>query len=156
MKGKILDAWYNEPEDFTSVDGETIHSLATAHLYKETKYGVFFGEATAALEDEDIANQWDGFRFAETKCDIQAYKAKAKVMKERAKGITHALKVVVIGNPDLANDPVINKLYRQEMLAWKNYYRAKKQYETLRDSYSGYCEHIINQRRKLRNDIKEQ
>lgn len=155
MKGKILDAWYNEPEDFTSVDGEIIHSLATAHLYKETKYGVFFGEATAALEDEDIANQWDGFRFAEMKCDIQAYKAKAKIMKERAKGITHALKVVAIGNPDLVNSLAMDKLYRQEMLAWKNYYRAKKQYETLRDSYSGYCEHIINQRRKLRNDIKE-
>jgi len=85
------------------------------------------------------------------KCDIQAYKAKSKVMKERAKGITHALRVVITGNPDFANDLIMDKLYNQEIVAWKNYYRAKKQYKTLRDSYSGYCDQIVRQRREFRN-----
>lgn len=141
MKGKILDAWYEETDD----------ELNESCICKETKYGTFTGYARPAEQDKDIANSWDGFRFAETKCDIQAYKARAKVMKERANGISHALRVVLTGNPQYAAAPAIEKLIKQEAVAWKNYRQAKEQYEIMRDSYSGFCEQIIKQRRKIRD-----
>lgn len=154
MKGKILDAWYTEPEDVISADGKTVHSLATAHVYKETKYGVFFGEATAALEDEDIANQWDGYRFAEMKCDIQAYKAKAKVMKERALGVRHAYDVIVNSFKDddfNLESEVLYKLNRQVQIAWRDYEKALHHYKIFKEMYPDYCDQIVRQRREFRN-----
>lgn len=152
MRGTILEAWYEPADDFEGIDGKKIHTPPTARVYKETKYGTFYGEARAAECDEDIANSWDGFHFAEIKCDIQAHKQKMKIMKERAQGISHALRVVLSGNSDLVDDPVINKMYRQETDAWKNYYKAKDDYEILRDSYKSLCQHIIAQRRKIREN----
>lgn len=151
MKGNIIEAWYDEPDEWIDIDGNIVSYPGETHLYKETKYGTFYGHVKVSEKDKDIANSWDGYRFAEMKCDIQAYKAKANIMKERANGITHALKVVLNGNPDLANDPAIDKLLRQEIVAWKNYYRAKEQYEVMRDSYSGFCDVVIKQRREFRN-----
>ena len=151
MKGHIVESWYDPADDFIDINGNSVHIPATTHVYKETKYGTFYGEVKVAPEDEDIANSWDGFRFAEMKCDIQAYQTKARIMKERAKGITHALKVILDGNPNLRFNPIMDKFFRQEIIAWKNYYEAKKQYEIIRDSYSGFCDIVTEQRRKFRN-----
>ena len=156
MHGTIIENWYDKVDDFETAEGESIHFPSTAHVYKETKYGLFYGEVQAAPADEDIANQWDGYRFAELKCDIQAYKAKAKVMKERALGIEHACNVVARalvdqGNDNFMDDAVYQKFERQRQVAWSNYYKAKELYEIMRDSYSGFCSQVIKQRREIRN-----
>ena len=146
MRGTIIDAWYEEIED----------DITESCICKETKYGTFTSYARPTETDKDIANSWDGFRFAETKCDIQAYKTKAKMMRERAKGIKHACDVVSralsVQNKNFTKDETYQKFYKQYKVAMKDYYKAKEQYEIMRDSYSGFCEQIIKQRRKIRNE----
>ncbi len=151
MRGHIIENWYDAGEDFVDSNGQPQHLPSTAHIYKETKYGVFYGEAQAAPEDEDIANSWDGYRFAEMKCDIQAYKAKAKVMRERALGLQHACNVIAQANKGNIYNEIYMKFERQLQVAWNNYYRAQEQYETLKNMYYDYCNQIIRQRREFRN-----
>jgi len=145
MRGTIVDAWYVDTED----------GLGECCVCKETKYGTFISYAKPAEIDKDVANSWDGMRFAETKCDIKAYKAKAKIMRERAQGIQHACNVIVRSNAAKGIDIVENEVYQQLQkqcdVAWNNYKRAREQYEIMRDSYSGFCDQILKQRRKMRN-----
>lgn len=156
MKGNIIEAWYDAPDEWIDIDGNTVSYPGETHLYKETKYGTFYGHVKVSEKDKDIANSWDGYRFAEMKCDIQAYKAKANIMKERALGIQHACNIVARALVDQSNDnfmddAVYQKFERQRQVAWSNYYKAKEQYEVMRDSYSGFCDVVIKQRREFRN-----
>lgn len=158
MRGTILESQFEEGKNYYNLGSEEAHYRpSTSYVRKETKYGTFYGKAQAASDDEDIANQWDGCRFAEMKCDIKAYKAKMKLMEQRALGVQHAFTVITQsfiaqGDNDFYDNPVYLKLERQRQVAWDNYYRAKDQYELMKDSYSGFCAHIIKQRRKFRNE----
>lgn len=59
-----------------------------------TKYGVFTEKTKVHPEDADIANRWDGIRFAWYKCLIDKMRAKAKMYETRADGIRYALGVM--------------------------------------------------------------
>lgn len=59
-----------------------------------TKYGVFTETTKVHEEDTDIANRWDGIRFAWYKCLIDKMRAKAKMYETRADGIRYALGVL--------------------------------------------------------------
>lgn len=59
-----------------------------------TKYGVFTEKTKVHPEDADIANRWDGIRFAWYKCLIDRTRAKAKMYETRADGIRYALGVM--------------------------------------------------------------
>lgn len=76
-------------------------------------------------------------------------------MKERALGIKHACAVVadslLTQNKNLSTDETYQKFYKQYLVAMKDYQKAKEQYEIMRDSYSGFCEQILKQRRKIRD-----
>ena len=74
MRGKILESFY---------DAELGYSEVTKH----TKYGTFTDVAYCHEDDKDIMNEWDGCRFAEFKCDMQALHEKIKMMKQRLVGM---------------------------------------------------------------------
>lgn len=147
MRGNIIDSWYEYTENDIPI---------TTCVLKETKYGTFCGTVNLTPDDEDIANVWDGYRFAEMKCDIQAYKEKANRMLQRAIGIEHAYTVILKSYDNLSGydfldvQPFLNKLEKQVDVAFKEANKAKEQYELMRDSYSGFCDHVIKQRREIR------
>lgn len=135
MKGKIVDA---------HIEGRT------TYVTKQTKYGTFKGKVTIHPDDEDVRSEIDGYTFAEIKCDIQALKEKAKVMKQRAIGIDHAYNVLKKSGVQ-EDDVVMKKLNRQSKVAWAQYYDAYDLYDINRDSYDRRVQRSIDYRRKLKN-----
>ena len=112
MKGTILYAEYDE-------------GTGVSVVTKQTKYGTFTRSVRVHQQDEDIANQYDGCYFAELKCDIAAYQERAKFMRERAKGITHAFNV--LSHADAQSNPYMDEiapewylLAHQADLAWRD------------------------------------
>jgi len=147
MKGTILYAEYDEATGISKV-------------IKQTKYGTFTRSVRVHPEDKDIANQYDGCYFAELKCDIAAYQEKAKFMRERAKGITHAFNV--LSHADAQRDPYMEEmkekwyaLSHQADLAWKQAEDAAETYHILKDAYYALIEQTLRQRRELRDKINK-
>jgi hypothetical protein len=147
MKGTILYAEYDE-------------GTGVSVVTKQTKYGTFTRSVRVHPQDEDIANQYDGCYFAELKCDIAAYQEKAKFMRERAKGITHAFNV--LSYADTQRDPYIEDmkeewyaLAHQADIAWKQAEDATETYHILKDAYYALIEQTLRQRRELRDKINK-
>jgi len=138
MKGKILNA---------RIEGKT------TYVTKQTKYGTFTGKVTLNPEDEDVYSELDGYTFAEIKCDIQALKARAKCMKQRAIGVEHALNVLLKAKHPITDDTML-ALARQVDVAWQNYYDAYEIYAINRDSYNIRVQRSLDYRRKLKNKTK--
>ena len=135
MKGKILNI---------KTQGKV------TNVTKQTKYGTFHGKVTCADEDADVQNELDGYIFAEAKCDLQAYKKRAKYLEQRAIGIKHAYNV--LKNSGIAiNEPVMQKLERQNKIAYREADKAKKVYE----SYALYFNDLITSSIATRRKIKE-
>lgn len=74
MKGKIIDSYYSEKAGFTKI-------------VKATKYGTFEYIAKCEKEDKPFQNEWDGYKFCEYQCDIQALREKIKWMNQRLLGM---------------------------------------------------------------------
>lgn len=147
MKGIILYAEYDE-------------AAGVSKVIKQTKYGTFTRSVRVHPEDKDIANQYDGCYFAELKCDIAAYQEKAKFMRERAKGITHAFNV--LSHADAQRNPYMDEmkeewyaLSHQADLAWKQAEDAAETYHILKDAYYALIEQTLRQRRELRDKINK-
>lgn len=147
MKGTILYAKYDE-------------STGVSVVTKQTKYGTFTRSVRVHPQDKDVANQYDGCYFAELKCDIAAYKERAKFMRERAKGIQHAFDVISYAN-DQANPHYLNimshdwyLLANQAYIAWHNAKQAYETYTILKESYNALIETTLRQRREMRERIK--
>lgn len=146
MKGTILYANYDEKTGVSTVT-------------KETKYGVFTRSVRVHPKDKDIANQYDGCYFAELKCDIAAYQQRAKFMRERAKGITHALNVLAYADAQATSYfgdmcPEWYRLEKQADIAWDNAKQAFETYKILKESYSALTDTTLRQRRNIRKRIK--
>lgn len=71
-------------------DSET----GTSRVKLNTKYGTFDHSVTISEEDRDIENRHDGVKFALYKCQVDKLRAKARALRERAKGIEHAANVL--------------------------------------------------------------
>ena len=147
MKGTILYAKYDE-------------GTGVSVVTKQTKYGTFTRSVRVHPQDKDVANQYDGCYFAELKCDIAAYKERAKFMRERAKGIQHAFDVISYAN-DQINAPYLNimshdwyLLANQAHIAWYNAEQAYETYTILKESYNALIETTLRQRREMRERIK--
>ncbi len=138
MKGTILYTEYDETNRKSTV-------------VKQTKYGTFTCSVKLHPDDEDIQNDYDGYHFAEMKCDIAAYKAKAEYMRQRALGVEHSYNVLFDSCDE--DDPIMQKLWRQVQVAWWNYESALETYKILRDSYISLVEVTLRQRRELRERI---
>lgn len=147
MKGTILYAEFDEDTGISKVT-------------KATKYGTFTRTVKVHPQDLDIANKFDGCHFAELKCDIAAYREKAKILSERAKGITHAFNVLSYGDAQ-AQDFEIDEmkwewrqLAHQADIAWRDAENAYETYEILRDSYYAFIATTLRTRREMRARIE--
>ena len=140
MRGKIVDYYFDDGALFSSVT-------------KATPYGTFSATALAAEEDEDIATMWDGLKFAEMKCDIQAMHEKARRMRQRAIGAENALKA--LDNIGTCDPYTLDMLERQVWTAYNEADKYKEVYEEMRDSYKAYTNIILRRRRELRNKVNE-
>lgn len=139
MKGLILCAEFDENNNISTIT-------------KQTKYGTFTCSVKVHPDDLDIMNEYDGFHFAEMKCDIAAYQVKAQYMKQRAIGIEHAYNVLFDSCSE--DDPVMEKLWRQVNVAWWNYESALHTYQILKESYPVLVQNILTQRRQIRKRIE--
>ena len=135
MKGKVLNA---------KRDGKN------TYITKQTKYGTFHSKVTVADEDKDIANDLDGFCFAEIKCDIQAIKIRAKYLEQRALGIQHAYNVLLKSGIQ-EEDEVMRKLARQLKVAEREAQAAEEGYKTIQNNFKDYIDCSLSVRRKIKN-----
>lgn len=150
---KILDSWKTETVK-TDVD---IH-IPTYHVIKSSKYGIFKQSVTPCLEDYNNINDWDGYRFAERKCDIEIIHTKAKILKERARGILNVHKTLYTkykNKKDYFMAPALEDIYYQYELAQKEYEKAYAQYKYMKNSFSDYTSRMIERRKQLNKKLKE-
>ena len=138
MRGQII---HNDWDEGTGV----------AVVTKATPYGTYTAATKVVAEDRDIMTSWDGFHFAEMKCDIQAMHEKAKRMRQRAIGIENALKT--LDNIPGLDPHTLDKLERQVWAAYKEANRYKENYEEARGAYQTYTDILLNRRRELRNKV---
>lgn len=120
----------------------------TTEVTKQTKYGTFKGQVVLHPEDADVKSQLDGYVFAEEKCDIKAMKMKARLFKERAKGVRHAYNV--LRQSCDPKDEVMIKLERQVKQAWKLYEYYYETYLFIKDNYKPNIERLLAFRRQIR------
>ena len=149
---KILDSWKHE----TIVHG--IH-VPVYGVKKSSKYGVFYGTVIPCPQDYDNINDWDGYKFAERKCDIQIIHARAKMLKERAQGIKNLINVLTTKYEKTDDEGGLNYLkdiWYQYNIAYKEYEKAYNQYVYMRDSFSEYTNRVIKRRKKLNEKIEKQ
>lgn len=82
MREQLVKAEYNEET------GESTVML-------NTRWGVFTRTVKVHEEDKDVANKWDGCKFAHYLCRIDAMKAEARAYDERAIGLRHGAAVLM-------------------------------------------------------------
>lgn len=138
MRGQIVNSSWDE-------------GTGVAVVTKATPYGTYTEAAKVAAEDRDIMTSWDGFHFAEMKCDIRAMHEKAKRMRQRAIGIENALKTLD-NIPDM-DAFTLNMLERQVWAAYKEADRHKENYEEARGAYQTYTDILLKRRRELRDKV---
>lgn len=122
-----------------------------AYVAKQTKYGIYEAIVDVNEEDRDIATEWDGYRFAEYKCDIQYLNERAKRFYERYLGIRMAYHNLIqsMSDEEIASNETIAKLERQMKLAKRDAAIAREECESMREYYKYYCDHIIDERKRL-------
>ena len=140
MRGKILESYYDGEEGFSSVT-------------KHTKYGTFIAEAYCHPEDKDIQNEWDGCRFAEFKCDIQALHEKIKMMKQRLIGMDQLIDL--LDRPQVAEEITYN-LYK-DLVDLRNSVQGQievdiDKYDAMMENYQENTERVLQHRRKFRSE----
>lgn len=138
MRGQIVNSSWDE-------------GAGVAVVTKATPYGTYTEATKVAAEDRDIMTSWDGFHFAEMKCDIRAMHEKAKRMRQRAIGVENALKTLD-NIPDM-DAFTLNMLERQVWAAYKEADRHKENYEEARGAYQAYTDILLKRRRELRDKV---
>ena len=148
MKNKILESNYDKD---TGVSTVTI----------ESKWGTFTHSVVAQDEDKDIANRWDGCRFAHYLCTADMLKAKGKAFVERANGMNHAANVLADIRynknwryPDAAYGDAILDLRIQAEVAEDYGRECISRAREMKKNYLSYVEDILTKRRKLRENYK--
>jgi len=128
------------------------------YVTKSSKYGIFTCSVKPCVQDYSNISDWDGYRFAERKCDIEIAHTKAKVLKERAQGILNSyktLKTKYEASKNYEGLIVIEDLYYQYELAQKEYKKVYAQYKYMKDSFPDYTSRMIERRKQLNKKLKE-
>ena len=147
---KILDSW----KDYTQ------NNIPVYHIIKSSKYGVFHGTVMPCPQDYDNINDWDGYHFAERKCDIEIAHAKAKILRERARGILNVHKTLytkykATKQYDMNMAPTLADIYYQYELAQQEYEKAYSQYKYMKDSFPEYTSRMIERRKQVNKKLEE-
>lgn len=143
---KIIDAWYDECSGISTV-------------ILGTKWGTFTETVVVDPDDGDVANKWDGCKFAHYKCMIDKLKAKGTAFIERANGIDHAATVVAksmyengysrVKNPKEFN-AVLTKFRIQSRCARRDGRKYLDAAQKMKDRYPQFVEETLNDRRKFK------
>ena len=139
MSDKIIFADY-DPETGVSV------------VQLSTKWGTFTREVLVEEEDKDIANRWDGCRFAHYLCVADKLAAKGRAFIERANGINAAANVLA---SQLPKDVVPNKnrtkcigtLRDQAYYAERDGHKYIDKARQMRENYIDYVNKTLTERR---------
>jgi len=148
---RVLDSW----KDKIIICGVKI---PVYYVTKSSKYGIFTCSVKPCSQDYSNINDWDGYRFAERKCDIEIAHAKAKNLRERAHGILNVyktLKTKYEASKNYEGLVVIEDLYYQYELAQKEYEKAYNQYKYMKDSFPDYTSRMIERRKQLNEKLEE-
>ena len=147
---KIVDARYDENT------GVSVVTLGT-------KWGTFTHAVRLSEEDKDIANRWDGCKFAHYLCMIDKLKSKGHAFIERANGINHAATAVAramydggvsrVENPREFNK-VLGKMRDQAYYAERDGRKYLEVAESMKQKYPEFVEETLKARRKFQK--KEQ
>lgn len=123
------------------------------NMTKFTKYGAFSAETECDDADMDINNKWDGYHFAEYKCDMQYFNEKAKRLYERYIGIKNAYSALAQSISE--DDPTMVKLRRQMHCAKRDAEKLRAKQVAMKENYVEFTDKVLNQRRKLRKQQAE-
>ena len=142
MRYKIIDFEYNAD------DGISL-------LQASSKYGLLSVVAKAHPADEDIANQWDGYRICEYKMDIEFMKHRVRELRARYEGARDAWATVVLNNFTNNNNSLDYTLALLDIEGQVNSYKrewskAKQKYQELKKNYYTFCETVTQLRREFR------
>ncbi len=132
---KITDSWYSP-------------STGEAVVVKGNKWGTFICSVHPCESDFDIANRWDGWKFADAKCDIATAKVRAQAMRERFNGARHMYDAMYMSGK--LPDDVERAMYRQVVVAEEQYEEANERYKRLKSQYSKYTDLNLSTRRIIR------
>lgn len=137
VRGQISFSYWN-PERLSAI------------VVKKTPYGAYTGVSMAAEEDSDIANEWDGYRFAECQCDMKYLKERSKRMYERYLGVKMAYNNLSQTEPTSAGAAeMLDKLKRQMHIAKRDAERARLEYEHRKETYLSFTNAVLAERRRL-------
>ena len=142
MKDNILRADFNE---------ETGVSTVTV----QTKWGTFTHSVTVDEEDKEIANKWDGCKFAHYLCVIDKMKAKSRAFRERSIGMDSAGDVIIDAirltrTVTRQDAETLNRIREQAYFAAREANRCADIAKRLKEEYPKYIEETLSTRRKLR------
>lgn len=141
MKGKILDSWHNEDRK-------------TTYVKKQTKYGEFEGLVYLDESDADIYNKWDGYRFAEYRCDLQSFRQHIKNLKQQRIGIKHLYSSLKQNfNTD---DKCMIYIQNQIKDISKRINKMNEIYREKIDGFIDYTNLVLNERRDFRKKNEKQ
>ena len=132
MKGKILDSWV--------INNDT-------YIKKATKYGTFEAIVNCHEEDLPYKNEWDGYRFAEYRCDLSALKEKIKWLNQRYLGLLQGIEVL----EQAGKDPLdLKPLYDFTHSIAGQIKKEKQRYQNASEGYIAFTDKEIKKRKEFR------
>ena len=135
-------------------------SNGASFMEKSSPYGMVKGAAFVHPDDLDIANQWDGARICEFRCNKEIAKLHRNKMRERYLGAKnlyeHILQqyetIKLTGEEEL----MINAMNLQVKGAHKEYLKTKNKYDNMSQKEYMFCDKVVKARRDFREKMKKQ
>lgn len=133
----------------------------TSTVIKSSPYGMICRSATVnELEDNDIANQWDGCMIAEMRVNIEMQKRRTKQLNHRVTVINEVINNV---NKELSLHPekyrskedILGLLDSLQRSAKKQSQDNKDKLRHMKDTLPGAIDSITTTRRYMRTRAKE-
>ena len=134
-----------------NVTADYNENTGTSFVSVESRWGRFTAYAQVAEQDLPIKNKWDGCKIAHYRCYIQEMEAKARALRERAKGAEQVYNVM-----SWTNDyPAIDKIKRQVDNLYRQADEAKECAENLKTNFPYFLDKLEKSRNEIRNKVKE-
>lgn len=137
---------------YTNYDKETGISTVTLR----TKWGTFTHSVKVHPDDEEIANKWDGCRFATYLCYVDKYKNKSKAYYQRyvglktAKDVLESVRKEKIGYNNFYIKKAIAYIDRQAKIYLKESVNLSIEAKKRKQNYREFVEDTLAKRRKIR------
>ena len=128
-------------------------------MEKTSPYGNVRGAAFVHPDDLDVANQWDGARICEFRCDKEIAKRHRNKMRERYLGAknlyTHIADWYANKEYTEESEAMFAAIKRQVTGAYKEYMKAKDKYDKMSQKEYDFCDKVVNTRRNFRKRMEK-